>query len=410
VAGAVVYVSAKFGPAVFGFIRPRIVLPEWVRATSAEEQRLIVLHEHEHISAADHLLLLLVVAVTAWMPWNPFMWFQTRRLRFALEADCDQRVLNEATADAKKYAQLLVDVGGRQTGLLVTAALAEHRNGLERRIGMIATRIVHNRWKAAAFAVVSVVLGVVACESRLPSEPQQPQAAMVSGQKVRVAQATRVGPDAPMATVDANNINDLMSKYYPPLLRDAGVGGVARVRVHVNTLGVVENIDLLGGSGKRALDEAALRVAQEASYKPAHAANGELTKSALDLLLVFGKGMQPTLREEHGLPRKVSTEEPGFTPYTDRPELQNREDIAAALVRAYPKALRDHGVSGTALIWVLVDRDGSVLTTKVNKTSGQPEIDEAAMRVAKEMKFKPALNNGDPVAVWIQMPIAMKPE
>jgi hypothetical protein len=56
------------------------------------------------------------------------------------------------------------------------------------------------------------------------------------------------------------------------------------------------------------------------------------------------------LFKEESLPRKMS-EEPSFTPYTDMPQLENRKEVAHALVRSYPRALRDAGICGTALVW-----------------------------------------------------------
>ncbi len=42
---------------------------------------------------------------------------------------------------------------------------------------------------------------------------------------------------------------------------------------------------------------------------------------------------------------------------------------------------------------------------RVNTPSGYPALDEAAQRVARMMRFSPALNRDQPVAVWVQIPI-----
>ena len=57
VAGAHVRVSPRVGPAVLGIVRPEVVVPEWLLEAPAEEQRLVVLHEREHVRARDPLVL-----------------------------------------------------------------------------------------------------------------------------------------------------------------------------------------------------------------------------------------------------------------------------------------------------------------------------------------------------------------
>lgn len=403
-----VFVSDRFGPAIFGFIAPSIVVPEWVRTTSHEEQRLIVLHEREHIRARDHLQLLLTMLATVAMPWNPFVWIQARRLRFALEADCDQRVL-AAIPDHERYATLLVDVGSRQMGLLLTPALAEHRNGLERRIVMLANTVIRNRWKAAAMLVLGIAATVVACESRLPQEPQP------------MREAARVTAEAPAGTKVAledalPTVGELMDKHYPPLLRAAGIGGTVRVRVRVHADGTVDGYELVGSSGHEALDEAGMRVLREMVFLPTKSTNGEMQNTINQFNLEFNpkrrvSSLVPTQApaDSASLPRKMSSE-PSFTPYTDRPELQNRDEVARGLVKNYPVALRDAGIGGTTVLWVLIDETGKVVQTKVKDTSGHAEIDAGAQRVGMQMRFSPARNGAEAVPVWIALPVVMKTE
>jgi bla regulator protein blaR1 len=57
VAGERVLLSGRLGPAVVGAMWPRIVLPRWVLHLDEPLQRLIVLHEREHVRAGDGRLL-----------------------------------------------------------------------------------------------------------------------------------------------------------------------------------------------------------------------------------------------------------------------------------------------------------------------------------------------------------------
>lgn len=96
---------------------------------------------------------------------------------------------------------------------------------------------------------------------------------------------------------------------------------------------------------------------------------------------------------------------PVFTPMTVAPELQNRTEVQRALERNYPPMLRDAGIGGRPTIWFFIDENGRVLNTKLEKSSGHPAMDEAAIAVAQVMRFSPALNRDKKVQVWVELPI-----
>ncbi|MBI4520461.1 MAG: energy transducer TonB [Gemmatimonadetes bacterium] len=99
---------------------------------------------------------------------------------------------------------------------------------------------------------------------------------------------------------------------------------------------------------------------------------------------------------------------PRFTPFTVRPELKNREDVARALERLYPPLLRDSGIGGTVVVWVFIDEEGRVVRAQVNQTSNLEPLDQAALAVADVMEFSPAMNRENRVRVWIQIPITFQ--
>jgi periplasmic protein TonB len=99
---------------------------------------------------------------------------------------------------------------------------------------------------------------------------------------------------------------------------------------------------------------------------------------------------------------------PVFTPYTVKPELKNREAVTRALTRNYPPLLRDAGIGGTVLTWILLDETGNVIKTQVKEGSGHDALDQAALKVADVMSFTPALNRDQKVKVWIALPIVFK--
>jgi beta-lactamase regulating signal transducer with metallopeptidase domain len=167
--GVPVLVSKDVGPAVVGFVHTAIVVPEWVAEFDAERRRLVLAHETEHLRAADPALLLAAFAFVAVMPWNAPLWWQVRRLRHAVELDCDTRVL-QGTHDAAAYGELLVDVGEqvsiRRLGL---AAFAESSTFLAARIrNLTAPRPRAWRTLAGVTIAAGALLLAVACEAPTP--------------------------------------------------------------------------------------------------------------------------------------------------------------------------------------------------------------------------------------------------
>jgi len=67
----------------------------------------------------------------------------------------------------------------------------------------------------------------------------------------------------------------------------------------------------------------------------------------------------------------------------------------------YPPEAKEKGIEGSVYVQSLVDKNGDVLEVKLGKTSGNKLLDKAALVSAKECKFKPGIQDGKPVAVWI---------
>ncbi len=101
---------------------------------------------------------------------------------------------------------------------------------------------------------------------------------------------------------------------------------------------------------------------------------------------------------------KLSSE-PTFTPYTEPPEVQNRDEVRASLQREYPDELRAAGVGGTTVVYLFVNEDGEVENALTARSSGHESLDAAALRVAEAFRFTPARNRDRRVPVWIQIPL-----
>lgn len=165
--GVSVLVSRDVGPAVVGLARGRIVLPRWVLGLGIAERAMMLRHEQEHVRAGDPRLLALGVAIAIAMPWNPAIWFMLRRLRLAIEVDCDRRVVGAGALDVRRYAELLLSVGARRSVPAYGVGFSVGRPFLEQRIDRMTSPASERRRVHAAVVVLGVV-GVLAAGWSLP--------------------------------------------------------------------------------------------------------------------------------------------------------------------------------------------------------------------------------------------------
>jgi len=67
----------------------------------------------------------------------------------------------------------------------------------------------------------------------------------------------------------------------------------------------------------------------------------------------------------------------------------------------YPRLAEQAGITGRVYVKALVDESGSVIKAQVGKSSGTESLDEAAVEAAYKNKFKPGIQNGRPIKVWV---------
>jgi protein TonB len=99
---------------------------------------------------------------------------------------------------------------------------------------------------------------------------------------------------------------------------------------------------------------------------------------------------------------------PFVTPMEVAPKLLNRDAVSSAVVRYYPPLMRDAGINGTARVWLYIDETGHSVKQMVKTSSGYAALDSAALRVAPEMRFAPAMTQARPVAVWVAIDIVFR--
>ncbi|MCJ7627905.1 MAG: TonB family protein [Longimicrobiales bacterium] len=418
--GHSVLFSQDLGPAVVGYVRPEIVLPGWCRELEDHTLGLILDHELEHLRAGDLRLILSAGVFPILLPWHLPIWWQFQRLRLAAEGDCDLRVLRKYPERTRPYMELLLEVGSRvRRAQPLAAMLSESEETLERRIRIMTMPFPKKPWiRGVLLAVVGGILVAVACWAPSPTDIQEQQAEL---QAIVIPQAPTFTPFT--VKPDIRNRADVaraLEREYPPLLRDAGIGGTVNVWFYIDETGKVARVQVDKSSGHKALDDAALRVSTVIEFTPALNKDKPVPVWISLPISFMNRGAEPEQpREEasnrvevvdlppppEGVVSKDISARPTFTPFTVRPDIRNRTEVARALERAYPPLLRDAGIGGTIDVWFFIDDEGVVQRTALDKSSGHEALDNAALEVARVISFTPAMNGDKRVPVWISLPI-----
>ena len=97
-----------------------------------------------------------------------------------------------------------------------------------------------------------------------------------------------------------------------------------------------------------------------------------------------------------------------ITPFTIPPRILNADAVVRALQREYPSVLRNSGIGGTVNVTFSIDEEGRVLATSVDQGSTYKALDDAALAVADVIRFSPAYNRDQRVAVRVTFPIVFE--
>jgi TonB family protein len=368
--GVPVWMTEKLGPAVAGTLRPRVLVPAWLRTLPPRQRSLVLLHEQEHIRARDPLLIALARLARVLTPWNPVVWLLSSRLVRAVELDCDRRVLRQGS-DVAAYGQTLLTVSERRPGRLVAvAAFAESEAPLRSRILAMTSP---PRTVSIIALLTSMVLGVVlligALEIPVPTVSVQ-----VSVEPSASAEQV-AGPTSPEPAVE------------PTAAPSPGTEAAAE-------------------------QDLERREAQGAGAEAPPSAEETLRRLRQEAVERGGRARPTRAPAEPARPQAPRSDDisarPTFTPYTLAPSILNREEVVRAMLDAYPALLRDAGVGGTVRVYFFIDERGEVRDTRIDSSSGHAALDDAALAVAGTYRFSPARNRDRPVPVWVSFPITFQ--
>ncbi len=415
--GAHVRISNNVGPAVIGLHAMDVVLPEWTLALDAPLRALVLRHEEEHRSARDPLLLFIAALAAALMPWNVALWYCVRRLRLAIEMDCDARVLR-AHPTPERYGLLMLTIAQRRgiAPTLFAPMLSEPTSQLERRI-LAMQRSTQRLVRASMIGGVLVATGALALACSLQTEnPTAP------GPKATPSKAPNQTYYEFQVENTAHPITGSTAPRYPDLLRSANIQGEVLAQFVVDPDSTVDMRTFKVLRSTHDLFTAAVRQSLATmKFAPALVGNRpvkqvvqmpfefSLSKTALGTPLrpdapaaAAQRAPAPVRMQRAGIaPTHVDDNQTYFEFQVERAVQPYPGNVAPR----YPDMLRAAHIEGEVLAQFTVDTSGyaDMATFKVLKST-HDLFTQSLKHALPKMRFYPAQVGGKAVKQLVQMP------
>jgi beta-lactamase regulating signal transducer with metallopeptidase domain len=373
--GESVQITNDVVPAVVGIVHPRIVIPRWLLQQDATTQATALAHEHEHVRANDIRVLGGALLVAVLLPWNLPIWWQLRRLRFAMEVDCDARVLR-AGQSPSSYSAVLLNVATYLVPSRVAAAgLSESGSSLEKRIRIIHTP-VRRRWRLLAAVLASSSAALVAVAGTVTAPPVS---------SVKATQSDGGLPLLPSPVWAQTNDEAQLARaisYFYPQLPETPQAGRTYVWAVINERGEVSQIDL--DVRPSWVSEAEFTSTWQA-YLQGHGVMDAQVRQQLVMNIPVGRNYVVVAWVM--LPGALARDSAAPTFEIGPRQAQTMEARMLATVEAQrqviehfdPTALSE-GVPAGKELWFLIDPDGKVQRAGRRTTITDPQLARMAMK------------------------------
>lgn len=248
-----------------------------------------------------------------------------------------------------------------------------------------------------------VILTAALCCAAAPAAAQDP------AETGRVYMLTEV--TAPPRPANVAELRAALEAAYPAELRAAGREGTVMVSMVVSPDGATREVNVIE-STEPGFDSATVAALRQLRFTPA-AVDGRPVAVRLELPILWQLS-----REEEPAPVTEPSAEvtagadpviPGVRVYELRaveepPRPRNLQILRQELMRRYPPRLRSAGQGGSVTARFRVDEQGDVKDVRIVRSSNV-EFNQPTAEVVRQLKFSPARLGGQPVQVWVELPI-----
>lgn len=194
-----VFESDQFAaPFIFGFFRPRIILPVGL---AADDSTYVLCHELTHIRRRDYLVKPMAFLVLAVHWFNPFIWLAYFLMGQDMEMSCDERVMKDLGMDARPaYSSALLRLSLHRR-ILAGSPLAFGESGTKSRV-----KNILNYKKPVFWIACAVVAAALAVSISLLANPQNPDQSYTPTSEAVLPEGISVQPQFASYPIGSNEI------------------------------------------------------------------------------------------------------------------------------------------------------------------------------------------------------------
>jgi TonB family protein len=369
-------------PVTWGFLRPRVMLPQGAEAWTGERMRIVLSHELAHIRRHDWLMQILAEVGRALYWFNPLVWMGCSRLRQESEYACDDAVLNSGV-EGSEYAEHLLELArslrNSERAWAVALAMARPTN-LERRfLAMLNPRL---KRRAVTKRAVLVTLLAAICLT------------------------------APLAALQVSTQNP--SGKFSGTVYDA-TGGVIPNATVILSNPEANTKDMTTTSATGYFEFTGLPAGR---YVMQTLAKGFARKEMPDVVLRPNEDRSQNVTLEIGRASErvnVVASSPAKAVTTEKQPVRVRVGGGvqqAKLVKmprpSYPPHLKAAGVEGSVLLLAVVGKDGKLSSLQVMNSQVDPDLAKSAVEAVSQWEYQPTLLNGNPVEIVTDIEVNYK--
>jgi TonB family protein len=416
-------------PSLFGFFRPRVLLPaDLTGHIPLDELRYIFLHELAHLKRGD-IWTGWVIAFLQSLHWfNPLVWWGFIRMRADRELACDALVLSYVrNEDNGRYGGALINLleqSNHSQYVPVIAGILENKAQLKRRLTMIS----QFKRPTRRAGIVSVALLVILSAALLTDAKDN----SVFVQEQSAVNPPKRSPIKVGGGVQQSKLIYKVDPIYPENAKAAGLSGKIVLQVTTNEEGFVSDVKAV--DGHPILADAAFAAVKQWRYSPT-LLNGESVPVVSTVTVTFSTGgpVDTTYKEEPSsmkdfvvLPILVPPDpsdqqaparlryrggEP-FLSYEGRQYYTVVPDISAPTLAIDKSRLReladaswptDGPISRAPMhFFMFIDKDGRIAGIWQGQGPKIPEIDK---ELASTQVTSPARFGAEAVPVWVAIEI-----
>ena len=193
--------------------------------------------------------------------------------------------------------------------------------------------------------------------------------------------------------------------HYPEIARKAGIQGTVIVKAKISEHGKVVETEVLKSLGDdNGCDESAVSAIKKVKWNPA-IRNGKPVSAWVTIPMKF-KLDSNNSKSGQVPPPPPSGSDAKKVDYDVAPKPVGGF-VAIRKYLAYPDAARKAGIIGKVMLNVHIDKNGNTTEVKIFQSLDKKYgCDKAAVAAIKKTKWKPAQKAGEPIAVWVVVPVA----